>query len=79
MVTHDKVIRTCALVPRMEPSHLYWLCQQMPEFITGCLFTLSYPIFSYPLAIYKMCYSLFEGLHLEDQQIKLLPVRQRTI
>jgi hypothetical protein len=41
----------------MEPSPLYWLCEQMPKFITGCLLTLRYPIFSYPLAIYKMCYS----------------------
>jgi len=57
MVTHDKIIRICALVPRMETMTLYWLCQQMPKFITGYLLTLSYPIFSYPLAIYKMCYS----------------------
>lgn len=57
MVTHHKIIQICALAPSMEPSPLYWLCQQMPAFITGCLFTVSYPIFSYPLVIYKMCYS----------------------
>ena len=41
----------------MEPTSLYWLCQQIQNFITGCLLTLSYPTFSHPLAIYKMCYS----------------------
>jgi hypothetical protein len=57
MVTHYKIIWICAIVPRMEPLPLYWLCQQMPKFVTRCLLTISYPIFSYPLAIHKMCYS----------------------
>jgi hypothetical protein len=56
MVTH-KIIWICALVPKTEPLPLYWLCQQIPKFITWCLLTLSYPIFLYPSAIYKMCYS----------------------
>jgi hypothetical protein len=55
MARHAKIIRVYAQVPRMELLPLYWLCQKMQNFITGCLLTLRYPAGSNPLTIYKMC------------------------